>query len=308
MTQIDQFESIFRAASKSVFEYEDWELKKIVVVCDGDQDTANLFCDEIKNFVSHAFDVEDIEWTVIAGSEFTSVDALIKLVEAKSPCMICSHRNLHIPSTEYPYSLGVYIDVLTQVADAPVLLLPHPDLNPKNVTPGHESKAENTAADPQYPSKLTGWHSDTKRVMAITDHLDDDLAIVKSAFKMTADSGTLFLAHIEDERAYQRYMKIIEKVPEIDSDLAHEKVLERLLLEPMNFIESCRSEVAAKALPFNVEPIVQLGHGLAEYKKIVAEKNVDLVVMHTKDNDQLAMHGLAYPLTIELRSTPLLLI
>lgn len=294
MTQIDQFESIFRAASKSVFEYEDWDLRKITVVCDGDKNAANAFCEDIKQFVSHAFDLESIQWTVIAGSEFTTVDSLIKLVEKESPCLICSHRNLHIPSTEYPYSLGVYIDVLTQAAEAPVLLLPHPQIKNADSETSHvETK---------------NWHSDTKRVMAMTDHLDDDLSIVKAGIKMTANSGTLYLTHIEDERAYHRYMKIIDKVPEIDSDVAHERVLERLLLEPMNFIESCRSEVAAQNLPFSVEPIVQLGHGLAEYKKIVTERDVDLVVMHTKDNDQLAMHGLAYPLTIELRDTPLLLI
>lgn len=296
MTQIDQFESIFRAASKSVFEYEDWDLKKITVVCDGDKSAATAFCEDIKQFVSHAFDVNAIQWTVIAGSEFTTVDSLIKLIEEESPCLICSHRNLHIPSTEYPYSLGVYIDVLTQAADAPVLLLPHPQIKHA------ETETETSRV------KTKNWHTDTKRVMAITDHLDDDLSIVKAAIKMTAESGTLYLTHIEDERAYHRYMKIIDKVPEIDSDIAHERVLERLLLEPMNFIESCRSEVAAQNLPFSVEPIVQLGHGLAEYKKIVSERNVDLVVMHTKDNDQLAMHGLAYPLTIELRDTPLLLI
>jgi len=30
--------------------------------------------------------------------------------------------------------------------------------------------------------------------------------------------------------------------------------------------------------------------------------------MNTKDEDQLAMHGLAYPLAIEVRSIPLLLL
>ena len=161
MTQIDQFESIFRAASKSVFEYEDWDLRKITVVCDGDKNAANAFCEDIKQFVSHAFDLESIQWTVIAGSEFTTVDSLIKLVEKESPCLICSHRNLHIPSTEYPYSLGVYIDVLTQAAEAPVLLLPHPQIKNADSETSHvETK---------------NWHSDTKRVMAITDHLDDDL-------------------------------------------------------------------------------------------------------------------------------------
>ena len=30
--------------------------------------------------------------------------------------------------------------------------------------------------------------------------------------------------------------------------------------------------------------------------------------MYTKDDEQLAMHGIAYPLAVELRATPLLLL
>jgi hypothetical protein len=41
---------------------------------------------------------------------------------------------------------------------------------------------------------------------------------------------------------------------------------------------------------------------------MVEENEADLLVMHTKDDDQLAMHGLAYPLAIEVRSIPLLLL
>ena len=31
-------------------------------------------------------------------------------------------------------------------------------------------------------------------------------------------------------------------------------------------------------------------------------------MLHTKDDEQLAMHGLAYPLCVELREIPLLLL
>ena len=51
-----------------------------------------------------------------------------------------------------------------------------------------------------------------------------------------------------------------------------------------------------------------MGHHLADYKRLITEHNIDLLVLNTKDEDQLAMHGLAYPLVIELRSTPLLLL
>jgi hypothetical protein len=50
------------------------------------------------------------------------------------------------------------------------------------------------------------------------------------------------------------------------------------------------------------------GHHLSEYRRLVQEHDVDLLVMNTKDEGQLAMHGLAYPLAIEIRSIPLLLL
>jgi CheY-like chemotaxis protein len=40
----------------------------------------------------------------------------------------------------------------------------------------------------------------------------------------------------------------------------------------------------------------------------VGSHSVDLLVMNTKQDDQLAMHGVAYPLCIELRDTPILML
>ena len=41
---------------------------------------------------------------------------------------------------------------------------------------------------------------------------------------------------------------------------------------------------------------------------LIAEHSVDLVVLNTKDHEQLAMHGMAYPLAVELRNTALLML
>jgi hypothetical protein len=51
-----------------------------------------------------------------------------------------------------------------------------------------------------------------------------------------------------------------------------------------------------------------MGHRLSEYKRLIEEHGVDLLVFHTKDEDQLAMHGMAHPLAIELRDVPLLML
>ena len=41
---------------------------------------------------------------------------------------------------------------------------------------------------------------------------------------------------------------------------------------------------------------------------IPARLKQDLLVMHAKEEDQMAMHGMAHPLAVELRSVPLLLL
>lgn len=284
MTQIDQFESIFRAASKSLFEYSDWELKKVLTISDSTHEQARQTQEQIRNFLNQAMDVEPVEWVTLEGQNFQTVKQLIDTVDGIQPDLICCRRNLHVEADEYPYSLGVYVEVLTQATNIPVLLIPTID------------------------DRNQSWHEASNQVMAITDHLDDDALIVNSAIKMTSSDGKLYLAHIEDERAFKRFMHVVEKIAEIDSEMAEEKIKERLLLDPLNFIESCRTEIEKQGLSITVEPIVKMGNSLADYKKIVESNPVDLIVLHTKDNDQLAMHGLAYPLTVELHHFPMLLI
>ena len=283
MTQIDQFESIFRSASRSLFEYKSWDIQSVMTICDGDQQTTRQFEANVKSFLSNAVEIEPIQWSSLAGSDFSTVDQLVKKIEHLAPDMICCHRNLHIPASDHPFSLGVYVDVLTQVAKAPVLLLPDP-----------ESEFQ--------------WHNETHHVMAITDHLDGDNSIVTAALKLTATDGKLYLTHIEDERAFRRIINVVEKIPEIDSDIALKKIAERLLLDPQNFIDSCQKEIEKQEIPVSVEAIVKLGHSISDYGELVDQLHIDLLVMHTRDDEQLAMHGLAYPLTIEFRQTPLLLI
>ena len=61
-------------------------------------------------------------------------------------------------------------------------------------------------------------------------------------------------------------------------------------------------------LEITVEELISMGHHLKTYIDIVKEHQVDLLVLNTKDEDQLAMHGLAYPLAVDLRQIPLLML
>lgn len=230
--------------------------------------------------------IGDTEWDHLSGDDFASVRELLDRVDDRSPDLIVTWRHLHSGAWHWPYSLGEYLDVLTQATEVPVLVLPHPDAN----------------------RALPHALSNTDRVMAITDHLTGDARLVNYALRFTAPGGTCWLTHIEDEQQFERLLAAVSKIPEIDTDDVRELVAEQLQKEPRDYIRSCREVIDAQALDVTIEEIVRMGRRISEYESLVAEQHIDLLVLNTMDGDQLAMHGQAYPLAVELRSIPLLML
>ncbi|HIF33221.1 MAG TPA: hypothetical protein EYG57_17630 [Planctomycetes bacterium] len=278
MTNIDQFESVFKAADKPVFHPHDVSLPRRVVVCDAVGGAAEEFAQRCKKFLT---DDEDAHWDVISGDQFGQLGELLTKLAELDPHFVVTHRNLHVSAAEHPFSLGTYLDVLTQATPYPVLVVP-------NVGRANDRPI--------------------RHVMAISDQLVGEDRLVSFAARLTAKGGTLILAHVEDEIIFNRYMDAIAKIPAIDTDPAKELILERLLEDPLNFIESCRETLIAGGFEGEVRALVQTGHRIGICTKLVEEDDVDVLVLNTKDDEQLAMHGLAYPLAVELRDTPLLLL
>ncbi len=287
MTNVDQFESMFRSAAKELYQYEHIAIPNFLIIADFEQAEAYAWSEQVKSFLSVLNDEsESVVWSVIAGGEFNSIEELLAIVEEKSPDMICTYRHLHSNQWQQPYSLGDYIEVLTQATDIPVMVLPHP-------------KAKRASAHAL---------KDTNVVMAITDHITGDNRLVNYAIRFTEQNGVMFLTHVEDQSSFDRYIDAISKIPTLDTDLARNEILKQLLKEPLDFILSCRDGVFEHRSSIHIEEIVTMGHQLSTYKELVQEHQVDLLVMNTKDADQLAMHGMAYPLAVELREIPLLML
>ena len=286
MTNIDQFESVFKAADKPQFAPEAVRFASMLVVTTLETEQARSFEQHASGFLAGTGSSPSLETRLVTNDDFTEVSQLLQLVEETQPDLICTYRNLKRPARDYPYSLGVFVDVLTQATKVPVLLLPTMETIAE-----HECRLESRS-----------------RVMAITDHLTGDHHLVSFAAQVTQADGTLWLAHLEDLVTFERYMETISKIPSIDTDSARQALLEQLLQEPHDYIKSCKEVLASSADRIVVEEIIQLGHRLTDYKRLVEQHEIDLVVMNTKDEDQLAMHGVAYPLTVELRQTPLLLV
>jgi len=286
MSTVDQFESQFRAADKETYTFKPVQLKRVLVVNDCGDEESTEFVDHVRQLLTSLEAEGPLNWEVLRGKDFQTVRNLLDAIERAQPNLIVTYRHLHSEAWQWPYSLGEHLDVMTQVTTIPVLVLPHPRRE------GGVSKAL----------------MNTDRVMAITDHLTGAHRLVDFAVHFTEKNGTLFLSHIEDSLSFERMMDIISKIPSIDTDSAREEIRERILKEPRDYIGSCQNDLSKQGVEIHVEPMVTLGRHLGEYKTWIEDHKIDLLVMNTKDDDQLAMHGIAYPLVVELRDIPLLLL
>ncbi len=286
MTKVDQFESMFRSASRDFFKYERVNIESVLIVTDRDEVKAKLFGEQTRQFLKVISDDDKVRWRDVNGSEFQTAGELMALVEFAAPSIICTYRNLHSTAWKWPYSLGTHVDLLTQHTDIPVMLLPHPD-------------AERSARHAM---------ENTDTVMAIADRLTGDHLLVNYAVRFTENSGTLWLTHVEDETTFDRYMEVISKIPSIETDEARKDVREQLMREPRDYIGDCVSVLLEAGTHLQVEHLITFGHHLSEYKRLIEQHEIDLLVLNTKDEDQLAMHGIAYALAVELRQIPLLML
>lgn len=292
MTILDHFESAFRSASKDTFSWDPPLIHKILVVTDLDAEGSARFDERMHEFLAgvlaHA-EAADItpQWRLVSGSEYARVGELHALVEDWGPELICTYRNLHSSAWNFEYSLGEFVQVLSQATSVPLLVTPHP----KQVRATAEHALVNTDV-----------------VMAMTDHLTGSERLVNFAAAMTQREGKLWLTHVEDEIAYERIIEAIGKIPQIDTDTARDLIRDKLLQQPTDYVDACKAVIAEHRPSIKIKPLVVMGHYLATYRQLILDHEVDLLVMNTKDEDQLAMHGMAYPLAVEIREIPLLLL
>jgi len=283
MSSVDQFTSVFNAASKTALQFSPPKFENILIVTDLESDAATQYTENAKTFFCKT---TTSQWSTVNGEDFKTVKDLLELVESRKPDLIVTYRHLHSEAWRWPHSLGEHLDVLIQVTDTPVILTPHPD---KEGIPEHTMK-------------------NTDSVMAINDHMAGEDALVNHATLLTMTGGTLHLTHIEDEAIFDRYMEIIGKIPEIDTETARETILAQLLREPSDYIDSTENVLSEKRDDLNIVKHITKGNQLKEYRRTIEENKVDLVVLKAHDEDQLAMSSTAYSLAVELRTTPLMIL
>lgn len=282
--KIDEFESLFKSADKPTLRYQPPTLKTVVVVTDTGRDETDRLLAAVRKFL-RVIDGDDTSWFAVGGGDYKTVAGLVERVSARDPGLIVTYRHLHDSDREPTFSLGAYLEELIKKMPMAVLVLP---------------------GDTDAAHYALGAH--TSSVMVVTDHITGQGRLVSCAAALTEPGGTLTLVHIEDDATLQRYVNAISKIPAIETDLAEANLRQQLLKEPGDYITSCEEVLRRAGVNIELKRAVELGHTLTDYRRLIAEHRVDLLVMNAETEDQRSMMDKTHVMTSEFREVPLLLL
>jgi len=286
--QIDQYESQFKSAVKEVYQFGECSLKNLLLVGGASAEEARLLHELATQLVPEGHQNSNSSastWTVFDETQIDSVRDLLEKVEAVRPDLVVVARDFKSDKENLVYGLSNYVDTLTQVCREPVLLLP------KNCI-------EELSSSLQRPLEI----------MVQTNHLTGDNRLINWGVHFASPSGELYLIHIEDDLTFNYYEDIISKIPEIHSDHAMKKIRETLIKLPTDFIDEVKDRLGEMLPELNVEGVVRLGHRIEDYRALLDKHKIDLLIINTKVEGQLAMSGNAYSIAVEFRETSILLL
>ncbi len=283
---LDEFESLFKSAVKTPYAYEEISLASIALVCDEEEEASLELLKSVQRLAPPLAGHAEARWKVFGRDTFTTVSDLLSGLRDFDADLVIAERNLKLDHADnLIYGLTNYIDALTQVMEAPLLLLP--------------SRAHgDTGANYDAP----------KRVMVETNHLTGDHRLINWGVRFAGPDRSLYLTHIEDGTAFARTIDAISRIPEIDTEIAEQTLHDTLLKLPHDFVLSAKASLQSKFPDLRIEEIVRFGTALSDYESIIDEKKIDLLILNTKEAGQLAMNGLAYAMAVEFKERPLLLL
>ena len=285
MRDLGEFVSVFKRALRDQLEYRRIEIGKILLVTDLMPGKVAEYADKARHFLAPEFGNDNYQLETISGQDWRNWSELKAHLERVQPDLIVTYRLLRAAHPESLTSLGVYVDTLTQVTPYPVLLLPNPHF------------------DTAYKSP-----EQLGTVMVATEHMYADHSLVNYGIRFTPAENKLYLCHVEDEATFEYYMKAIEKVPELDNELARERLAEQLTAMPRYYAESVAREIEENGTRVKLNSVIDFGHIITRYRELITAQPVSLLVFTTKDDTQLAMHSLGYSLAVEFRDQPVLLL
>ncbi len=280
--ELDNFTSQFKSAFKEGFNYSEVKVSNICLITSLGIEHSKRTQENVSSLLPEYS--EQYEWSILLDSQFASIQDMLKQIEICKPDLIVVERAIKTPEQDILYGLSPYIETITQVINTPILLLPANGLN----LPSDKSK-------------------DTK-ILVAAHHLIDSQGLINWGVFFAKPNGQIYLNHIEDRHTFKRYIEVIEKIPEIDSDIATKTIYDELLKLPTEFIETVRNELASKFPEIEILGLVKISHALSEIKHAMEGKEIDLLIVNSKDPSHLAMDAMSYECAIEFKNKHILML
>ena len=278
MLKLDHFASLFRAANKEQIVIPDVSIERILLVTDMDKEKSLQLWERWKGFFH-----ESVKMSLLDAPISQSLPSLIEAMQGADCDLVVTYRCLHSDAWQYPYAIGSYVEVLTQIMPFPVLLMPH-------------------------PIQFTNVYTEPKRLLLFSAELTKEAELLgfATAFASSKDVS-LLMAQMDDQATYDRIFDIISKIPQIDTDDAQHYIKERRSNEMNDWVLRCTEHLEAKEIGLQLSHIDILEPNMNKCASLIEEHHADLLIINTKDEEQLAIHGLAYPIMVQFRNIPLLL-
>lgn len=277
MLKIDHFASLFRAADKEQVDIPDVLVSRVALITDVSKEESNKLWERWKGIFP-----TPVEIILLDGTMTQSLPLLIEALNGVEVDLVVTYRCLHSDAWKYPYAVGSYIEVLTQIVSFPVLLMPHIHEDMKN-------------------------YANAKQILLMSSELTKESALVGFANAFATKNSSLLLAQIDDKSMFLRIIDIISKIPQIDTDDAKQYISQRREQEMNDWVFRCKQSLSQKSNAPVVSQIDMLDPSMKQCAEVIEKHKADLVVINTKDDEQLAIHGLAYPIMVQFRHIPLLL-
>lgn len=284
--RFDEFESVFRSAIKETYHYAPPRVKAVAIITDTDTVQAKAAVDGLRERHGGIGRLGEVEWHLVHRDSFVGIRELLEQLAELDVGLVVTWRNVFGRAADSPYALGSVLETLTQATRLPVLVMP------------------SSGGRRELPPNMTA----IARILVVTHRLTGDRDLLHWGLLLTPDDGTIYLAHVEDEAIFNRYLDAIGRVPSLDTELARSHLAAKLLQLPSDYFDTVVAEMAACDLRENLVPIVCMGNPLQEYAALVREHDIEMVIVNSHDSNQRAIDGTAHALALELGQTPVLML
>ncbi|MAF11333.1 hypothetical protein CMK11_12855 [Candidatus Poribacteria bacterium] len=283
--RIDEFESVFRSADRTAYQFLPPPVRRALVLSDRPVDGAQAYEARVRAYVESGDPDTSLEWDSWHGEAPDTRQGFVDRLSSYDADLVVTHRNLHDSISDAHFGLGVYVHVLTQSTRVPVLVTPSPD------APGFDRATR-----------------ELEDAVLFSDHIDGDDRLVNWAVNFVSNSGALVFANVEPLAVFERYMHAISRIPGIETEMADTHIRAELLKEAEDYIAACRQRLADVRPELTTTGVARMGEPLEVLRELLPAHNHALVVMESEDDRQIAMRGLAAAAAVEFADISMLLI